>query len=106
MLLGSALANIGAGASVTTIHGVATPVDLSTTVGRGVGVGDGDAEGVGDGAGFLPYLLRIVVKFRLGFTALFAEIQVVGSLLPRSEERRVGKECRFRRWADHCKRQD
>ena len=86
MLLGSALANIGAGASVTTIHGVATPVELSRTVGRGVGVGDGDAEGVGDGAGFLPYLLRIVAKFRLGFATLFAEIQVLDSLLPCKNE--------------------
>jgi hypothetical protein len=76
------LANIGAGASVVTFQGVATPVELSRTVGNGVGVGAGDGDGVGEGAGFLPYMLAVVVKFRLGFAALFAEIHVLGSLLP------------------------
>jgi hypothetical protein len=80
ILLGSALAKMGACASVVTFHGVAGPVELSKTVGNGVGVGDGDADG--DGDGFLPYMLAVVAKFRLGFAALFPEIHVVSSLLP------------------------
>jgi hypothetical protein len=71
---------MGAFASVVTFHGVAGPVELSKTVGNGVGNGDGD--GVGDGAGFRPYSLTVVVRLRLGFAALFAEIHVLGSLLP------------------------
>ena len=74
------MVNIGAGLSVVTFQGVATPVDR--IVGRGVGVGDGDGGGVGDGAGFLPYMLAVVAKFILGFAALLAEIHVLGSLLP------------------------
>jgi len=73
---------MGAGASVVTFHGVATPVELSRTVGRGVGVGEGDGGGVGDGARFWPYLLRTVVRFRLGFAALLPEIHVFVALLP------------------------
>jgi hypothetical protein len=82
MLLGSALPNMGACASVATFHGVAGPVELSRTVGNGVGVGDGDADGAGDGAGFRPYWLRVVVRLRLGLAGSFAEIHVLGSLLP------------------------
>jgi hypothetical protein len=67
---------MGACASVVTFHGVAGPVALSRTVGNGVGVGDGD------GDGFRPYWLSVVVRFRLGFAGLFAEIHVLGSLLP------------------------
>jgi hypothetical protein len=79
MLLGSALANIGAGESVARFQTVATPEDKM--LGRGVGVGGGGG-GVGEGAGFLPYTLAVVVKFILGFEALLPEIQVPGSLLP------------------------
>jgi hypothetical protein len=84
MLLGSALANMGTCASVVTFHGVAGPVELSKTVGNGVGVGDGDSTGAGDG--FRPYWLRVVVRLRLGFAGLFAEIHVLGSLLPWRKE--------------------
>ena len=71
------MANIGAGASVVTFHGVATPVELSRTVGNGVGVGAGDGDGVGEGAGFRPYMLAIVVKFRP-----VPEIHVLVALFP------------------------
>ena len=69
------MANIGACANVATFHGVATPEELSRTVGYGVGAGK--ADGVGEGTGFRPYLLRVVVRFRLGFEALLAEIHVL-----------------------------
>ena len=84
MLRGSALANIGACARVVTFQSVVVPEpgpELNTMVGNGVGVGGG-GDGVGDGAGFLPYTLSVVIKFRFGFVLTPPEIPVVGSLLP------------------------
>jgi hypothetical protein len=76
MLLGSALANMGAFASVATLHSVAAVGGPVRIVGNGVG------NGVGDGDGFRPYVLRVVVRFRLGFEALLAEIHVLVALFP------------------------
>lgn len=64
MLLGSALANIGACARVVMFHIVAAP-EVSS-------VGDVPA----GGPGFSPYWLTVVVKFR------FAEIHVLDALFP------------------------
>ena len=77
MLLGSALANIGASASVVTFH----------SVGAREAVGEGEANtiagcAVGLGRGTRPYTLHVVVTFRLGLDGLLPEIHVLGSLLP------------------------
>jgi len=84
MLLGSALANMGACANVVIVHSVAGVGAGATGVGEavrivgyGVGVGVGVGDGVGDGDGFRPYLLPVVVRLRFGFPAVPAEIQVL-----------------------------
>jgi len=75
MLLGSALANIGASLTVVMSHGVAT---------RGIGVGFTmvGAEGVGNGIALIPYRLLVAARLRLGLATLFPEIHVLVSLLP------------------------
>lgn len=77
MLLGSALANIGACARVVIFHNVAAP-ELSRV---------GDTPG---GDGFRPYSLKVVVRFRS------AEIQVLAALTPCKKE--YGYQVRFGDW--------
>jgi len=69
MLLGSAFANIGACASVTRFHAVGAAGEPA----RIVGDDEGDAR---------PYVLNVVVKFRLVFVAILPEIQVLVALFP------------------------
>jgi hypothetical protein len=71
MLLGSALANMGACANVATFQSVAAAGAVKI-VGNGVGAAD-EAR---------PYVLSVVVRFRLGFAALLAEIHVLVALFP------------------------
>src|SRR5438309_12116722 len=58
---------------------------------------------------FLPVwfalsLLRFRLPSRLPMMFILWMVAMMVVIIPRSEERRVGKECRCRWWAFHCKR--